>query len=150
MQEALDEAAEELKRVDHLIFVSLKYTRTVDMIRHGIERCIACFDFLIESLLKYAKSRKKIDEIPSNPGTRAELIRKLYSKDSKLIEFISLYSDLRKLMLVEYTKTREYRRHVAMLAKVDGKPVEINIDVVTQYYEKAKEYLPYFLGFFSH
>ena len=34
MKEALDNAKEELKRVDHLFYVSLKYTRTADMMRH--------------------------------------------------------------------------------------------------------------------
>ena len=31
---------EELKRVDHLVYVSLKYTRTVDVIRSIIDRLI--------------------------------------------------------------------------------------------------------------
>ena len=45
MKEALDNAKEELKRVDHLFYVSLKYTRTADMMRHLIERLINAFSF---------------------------------------------------------------------------------------------------------
>ena len=40
MNTYLDKAKSELKRADHLIFVSLKYTRTVDVIRSIIERLI--------------------------------------------------------------------------------------------------------------
>jgi len=32
MRESIENAVEELKRVDHSIFVSLKYTRTVDIL----------------------------------------------------------------------------------------------------------------------
>ncbi len=33
MTDYLDNAKNEMKRVDHLLFVSLKYTRTVDVIK---------------------------------------------------------------------------------------------------------------------
>ena len=41
MNEQLENTIEELKRVDHLFYVSLKYTRTVDMIKHVLERIIS-------------------------------------------------------------------------------------------------------------
>ena len=61
--ESLDNAKEELKRVDHLIYVSLKYTRTVDVIKSIIERMINAFDFSIRAGLEYAKGKKKIKAI---------------------------------------------------------------------------------------
>ena len=39
-KESIDKAKEELKRVDHLFFVSLKYTKTVDVIKSLIDRLI--------------------------------------------------------------------------------------------------------------
>ena len=36
----LEDAKDELKRADHLVFISLKYTRTCDIIRNTIERII--------------------------------------------------------------------------------------------------------------
>jgi hypothetical protein len=68
MEESLQDAITELKRVDHLFYVSLKYTRTVDMMKHMVERLISTFSFGIESILKHAKEEKKITEIPSNLG----------------------------------------------------------------------------------
>ena len=49
MKESFDEAIQELKRVDHLFWVSLKYTRTVDVIKHVIERLINCIGFGLEA-----------------------------------------------------------------------------------------------------
>ncbi len=40
MLESLDLAKEEIKRADHLMYVSLKYTRTVDILKSIIERLI--------------------------------------------------------------------------------------------------------------
>ena len=146
MRESLDDAKMEMRRVDHLIYVSLKYTRTVDMLRHVVQRHITCFEFLIETLLKYAKEKKKLDDVPANPGTRLELLKKIFHKDEKLMEFAAFYSKLRKIMLAGYSKTREYRRHVAMITEIDGEQIEINIDKVGEYYVKAKEYLEYVEG----
>ncbi len=60
MEESLENAADELKRAEHLMYVSLKYTRTVDMIRHLVEKLISTFDYGVVSLLEYAKEKKKI------------------------------------------------------------------------------------------
>ena len=38
MEESLRNALSELKRAEHSLFVSLKYTRTVDVIKHIVER----------------------------------------------------------------------------------------------------------------
>lgn len=76
MKESLDLAVQELKRVEHLFWVSLKYTRTVDVIKSVIERLINCIGFGIEALLKYAKEKKLITSIPANAGLRCDLLKK--------------------------------------------------------------------------
>ena len=40
MIESLENAKEELKRIDHLIYVTLKYTRTVDVLLSVVERMV--------------------------------------------------------------------------------------------------------------
>lgn len=140
MEESLEDAKEEIKRVDHLFYVSLKYTRTVDMMRNMIERLISTFDWGILSLLKYAKEKKKISEIPPSPISKCELVKKTY-KDPKVKEYIDLYLLLRKLMRVPYTKREEYRRHVTMISQVGDKKVETSIDVLKEYYDKLIEFL---------
>lgn len=143
MKEALDNARQELKRVDHLFYVSLKYTRTADMIRHTIERLINAFSFGVESLLKHAKDEKKIDEIPSNPVMRCKLLLKTFT-DEELINYVNLYSKLRKIIKAEYSKREEYRRHVTMTSVLEnGEIVEVNIDVLKDYYDLAKKFINY-------
>ena len=47
MNESLIEAREELKRLEHIIYVSLKYTRTVDVILNALKRMVSTYDFII-------------------------------------------------------------------------------------------------------
>lgn len=143
MKESLDNARQELKRVDHLFYVSLKYTRTADMMRHMVERLINAFSFGIESLLKHAKEQKKIDHVPNNPAARCALLVKTPA-DENLVSCISLYLKLRKVIRADYTKREEYRRHVTMTSIIDnGEIVEINIDILKIYYETAKNFIRY-------
>jgi len=144
MTEFLENAKSELKRVDHLIYVSLKYTRTVDVFRSIIERMINCFDFIIEGLLEIEKQKKNIESIPVSPSLRCEKVRKIYAKDEKINDCINFYLFLRKLIISKYTKRTEYRRHVTMTATFEsGETHEVTIDAVHEYYDKIKDFVSY-------
>ncbi|MFT4313012.1 MAG: hypothetical protein ACMXYA_01260, partial [Candidatus Woesearchaeota archaeon] len=88
---AIEHAEYELKRVDHLIYVSLKYTRTVDVIKNIISRLISTLDYVWVDLLEQAEKKKLVYEIPPAPGARCTLLKKLYVDDEELVEFIKFY-----------------------------------------------------------
>lgn len=137
-----EKAEDELKRVDHLIYVSLKYTRTVDVIKNTIMRMIACFDEIMAGLLKIAEDEEKIFSMPSSPGAKVNEIKKLYSSNDEVMDMLTFYSFLRKAHNAEFEAVREFRRHVTMIAKMqDGTIEEINIDVITEFYDKSKKIL---------
>lgn len=141
MDEYLENAFLELKRVDHLYYVSLKYTRTVDMIKHMLDRLISTLSFGIESLLNHAKEQKKINEIPSNLGLRAKLVIDTF-QDEQLTDYMNFYLKLRKILRANYTKREEFRRHVTMTATIDnGEIVEVNIDILKEHYDKARDFV---------
>ena len=144
MKESFDEAVQELKRVDHLFWVSLKYTRTVDVIKHVIERLINCIGFGLESLLKYAKEKKLITIVPENAGLRCDLLKKTFPDNLELIDYINFYLRLRKLSKAEYTRREEFRRHVTMIATIDkGEVVEVSIDSLKEDYGKTRNFLAF-------
>ena len=144
MKESFDEAVQELKRVEHLFWVSLKYTRTVDVIKNMIERLINCIGFGLESLLKYAMEKKLVTSIPTNAGLRCELLKKTFPDNAELIDYVNFYTKLRKLSKAEYTRREEFRRHVTMIATIDkGEIVEVNIDTLKEDYEKTKNFIAF-------
>ena len=150
MKESFDHAVQELKRVEHLFWVSLKYTRTVDVIKNLIERLISCFGFGLESLLKYAKEKKLVTSIPENAGLRCELLRKTFPDNRELLDYIDFYLRLRKLSRAEYKRKEEFRRHVAMIATIDrGEVVEVNIDSLREDYEKARNFIAFVRRFIN-
>ncbi|MEM3690615.1 MAG: hypothetical protein QXZ40_02715, partial [Candidatus Micrarchaeia archaeon] len=77
MNEALGEAFEEMKRADHLIYVSLKYTRTVDVIRSIVERLATAYEKAITALLEEAKNQKKIQSYSKNVGIKCKELQAL-------------------------------------------------------------------------
>lgn len=139
--ENIQNAQEELKRVDHLIYVSLKYTRTCDIIKHVIERIIACFDFMFKYLLEDAKDKNEIQTIPTAPAAQVEALRKIHRDDEKIQENLDFYLFLRKLSRTKFSRRQEYRRHVTMTSILNEGVVEVNIDVVGEYFEKTKDFM---------
>ena len=136
--EFLETAQDELKRADHLMFVRLKYTRTVDVIKSIITRLKAAIDAGFEVLLQEAKIAKRIDEVPTLHKMRVETVRQLHPEFS---DFVDFYLLLRKIDKAEFERDLEFRRHVCMTADVDGERLHITIDIVQDYYEKTKEFI---------
>ena len=142
MKDALENAREELKRIDHLIYVTLKYTRTVDVFLSVIERMINSYEFIVDALVKLLVKEGKITEESDIPLAKAQLILDNY--DSKKIkENIAKYLILRKLRKANYEKSNEFRRHVTMSAIVEGKVIEINIDNITEDFHELKSFIEY-------
>ncbi len=145
MKEYLDKALEEFKRVDHLLYVSLKYTRTVDVIKSVIHRLITTYDCIMDGLLNRLLEEKKIKEIPTAPAMKAEIIKKEFRDDEKIVDNLDFYLLLRRLAKCKNIgKREEYRRHVTMIAHLSNThTVEVKIDDIKEYYLKAKDFLEY-------
>lgn len=142
MREILRDANEELKRVDHLVYVSLKYTRTVDVILNILNRMIDSYAFMMDALLKKAEDEGQIFEEPFSAIERAELVQKLFKEDVGISDNVELYLLLRKLHRAKsIERENEYRRHVTMKTIIDGREEIVNIDIITNYFLFQREFL---------
>jgi len=141
--EALDNAKRELKRADHLIFVSLKYTRTVDVLKNIIARLIVIVDSGFEVLLKKGVDDKKITEIPKLNRLRVDDVKKIYGSDPKIMQFIDFYQLLRKIDKAHFERKMEYRRHVTMTAELENEKIEVTIDIISDYFQRTTEFINY-------
>lgn len=132
-----DNAKQELKRADHLLYVTLKYTRTVDVIKNTIKRLINAFDYAILEALEWTIKKKKIKKISDLNKLRAEDLNKIYPEIKTYIDFYNL---LKRVDRAEYTKKEEYRKNVTMMV-TDEMILEINIPKLKEYFEKTKEFV---------
>lgn len=141
MKESISLANEEMKRVDHLIYVSLKYTRTVDVIRSIVTRMITAIEHMLDAHLQRAISEKKIKEIPSFPVEKCKILKTVYGSDGVIQEIVNFYVYLRKLLRAEFTSSQEFRRHVTMTVTMkDEPPLEVNIDKINEFYGLVKRF----------
>jgi hypothetical protein len=136
LDDIIDDAQEELKRVEHLVFVSLKYTRTVDVLKNVLNRMIEAYNHMLKALYK----NKRDDEPPEAPVKLANTVNTMY--DEEIVgENVELYLLLRKILRAPNPiKEEEYRRHVAMKTFIDGKEEVFNIDLAMQYFETISEF----------
>jgi hypothetical protein len=141
MIESYQDALEELKRADHLLYVSLKYTRTADVIMSVIKRLLATFEFSVESLLRYYKKEGKVEEIPQNPIQRANSLKKIFIENTEMIELLETYMLLRRISRAEYIGSHEFRKNVTMTATIGDDIYEVNMEKVAEFYEKTKTFI---------
>ena len=138
MQEE-DLAREELKRIDHLIFVTLKYTRTVDIIRTIIGKLILTLDHQTAKYYSILLEKEKIKEIPPVPLMRMKNLEHIYPKDNKIKDIIDFYVQLKAIFNADFKAKEEYRKNVTLVTK--GK--EINIPMLKEYADTTKDYTLY-------
>lgn len=131
MNEYLLEAGEELKRLEHIIYVSLKYTRTVDVLINALHRLVSIYDLIIEAFLEKAKEEKLIASLPKSPALRATRLLELHPEDKELGKYLTFYSFLKTVLKLPYSRREEYRRHVTLVVELDKCTVEIDIDNLT-------------------
>lgn len=143
MQDQIGEAFEELKRVDHLIYVSLKYTRTTDVLKNVIERMITTSECMMNAVAEHAKQTGKIKTFPIQPMMKCKELKRLYATEQELIEFLEFYILLKTLSKAEYSSINEYRRHVTLIAQLDEGEYHVHIDKVTEFYKNLKRYMDY-------
>ena len=128
MEEYLLEAREELKRLEHIIYVSLKYTRTVDVLRNALNRMVDMFDLVVFAYLEKAKEEGSSDTFPKSPALRAKIVGDMYSDDENLQKYLSFYAFMKNILKKEFKKREEFRRHVTMIVDLEKSTAEVNID----------------------
>jgi len=118
---------------DHLLYVSLKYTKTCDVIMNLILRWRKMIETSIDEILKHAKKKKKISSIPTNPLSKIDKIRELFKKEKEFLEVITLFEMFRKIEELRTERIGEFRKNVTLKVMYQGKEIDINL-------EKLKEY----------
>lgn len=134
---------DELKRADHLIYVTLKYTKTCDVIKNVIRRLINAFDKAIIQALENLKVKGRVSSIPLSPISRAELLKSMTKKRPEMLEFLNLYFTLKFIDKAEYTKKEEYRKHITLIVMQDDEVIGVDINKLHEFYGKTKDFVDY-------
>ena len=133
-------AVKEITRADHLIYVSLKYSRTVDVMKSVINRLIEGHHFAILAALEtHYRDEDELKKHLHGFKTQTEALIKAYPD---LKEDVDFYTFLRKLNIAPVKeRINEFRRHVTMVTEIEGKELHVKTDDIQVYYERAKDFL---------
>lgn len=139
-EEEIESAEEELKRADHLVYVSLKYTRTCDIMKNAIKRMINAYELSTVAYLEKLKKSKKIKAVPKTAKERATLAKNLLGSSCR--KYFTLYNLLKKINKADYAAREEFRKNVTLIAKLT-KPVEIKVLDLYDYLEITRDFVSY-------
>lgn len=131
---------EELKRADHLIYVTMRYTRTCDVIKNTLTRLINAYNFVIFKSLQAMMARGEVSEVPENETARFELFRGLYKKRGAK-DYFDLYILMKQINAAEYNVREEYRKNVTLIAHFLDKDIEVTVPILLGYYNKTREFV---------
>ena len=77
----MDRIIKEKISADHLLYVSLKYTKTSEVIMNLIIRWTIMIEYSFDAMMAHAKKKKMIKSIPTSPKPRLDLLRETFKKD---------------------------------------------------------------------
>lgn len=137
----MDEIIQEKISADHLLYVSLKYTKTCDVIVNLILRWKELMDKSIDKMLLQAKRKKKIKIIPNNPIGKIEEMRKIFKKDKSIKDALGLYDMFKKIRELRTERIGEFRKNVTLRVFYRGEEIPINLDQLKIYAEIMENFV---------
>jgi len=137
----MEDIIDEKIRADHLLYVSLKYTKTCDVMMNLLYRWRSMIEVSIEKILEHAKKKKKISSVPTSPVGKLEEVRKLFKKNKNFLEVIEFYKMLRKLEDLRSERVGEFRKNVALKLSYQGEEVNIDLEKLKIYADMLEKFI---------
>src|SRR3989344_1325993 len=136
-EDQVETPEEELKRADHLVFVSLKYTRTCDIMKNAIKRMIAADELVMGEFLENMRKNKELENVPRTIKERVIMVKNILGSSGK--KYLALYNLLKKIDKAEYTATEEFRKNVTLRTKTST-PIDVKVENLYNYLDITKEF----------
>lgn len=118
---------------DHLLYVSLKYTKTCDVIINLLLRWKIMIEMSMDILVERAKKQKKWKAIPDAPRAKLVQLKKIYESDPLISETLKLYELFRDIEGLEKVREAEFRKGVNLRVTYRGEVININLDKLKEY-----------------
>ena len=137
----MEELIQEKISADHLLYVSLKYTKTCDVIMNLALRWRKMIETGIDGILERAKKKKKISSVPVNPVGKIEAVRKLFKKNKDFLEVIDVYEMFRKIEGLKKERMGEFRKNVNLKIFYRGEEININLEQLKIYADMLEKFI---------
>ncbi len=118
---------------DHLLYVSLKYTKTCDVIINLLLRWKIMIELAMDLLVEKARKMKKWKPVPDAPRAKLVQLKKIYEGDPLVSETLKVYELFRDVESLEKVRESEFRKGVNLRVTYRGEVVNINLDKLKEY-----------------
>jgi hypothetical protein len=137
-----EEIIKEKTSADHLMFVSLKYTKTCDVILNLLARWKSLIETSFDSILQQGCDEGSIECMHSNPKQRIEFIRKYFAKEKEIQDVVPLYVFFKRVPDLKKVRSGEFRKNVNLKIILNpNKSVDINMEKLTEYYDTVEAFI---------
>ncbi len=118
---------------DHLLYVSLKYTKTCDVIINLLLRWKVMIELSMEKLVEKAKKDKKWKPVLDAPRAQLVQLKRIYADDPIISETLKLYELFRDIEQLDKIRENEFRKGVNLKVIYKGEVININLDKLKEY-----------------
>jgi len=139
--ETLEKIIKEKISADHLLYVSMKYTKTCDVMINLLKRWKIMMDYTFDGLLEKAKKKKLIKKIPDAPKSRLDLLRVTFADNPEIIDTLDEYMMFKLIDILPKRKESEFRKGVCLTVTYKREEVAINLDKLKEYSEILERFI---------
>jgi hypothetical protein len=137
----MEDIIQEKISADHLFYVSLKYTKTCDVIMNLLLRWRKMIETCNNEILKRAKKDGKIPKVEDNAIGKIKQMKELFKNDKDMLESIDFFMMLRKIEDLKTERIGEFRKNVALKVQFRGQEININLEKLKEYAEMMEKFI---------
>lgn len=137
----MEKVIKEKISADHLLYVSLKYTKTCDVIINLLLRWKIMIELAMDKLIERAKKSKKWKPVPDAPRAKLVQLKKIYKSDALISEVLSLYELFRDIEGLDKVRQSEFRKGVNLQVNYKGDEININLDKLKEYSDLLERFI---------
>lgn len=136
-----EEIIKEKTSADHLMFVSLKYTKTCDVILNLLARWKSLIERSFDAILQEGCDSGSIACMHNTPKQRIEFVKKYFAKNKAVQDVVPLYIFFKRVPDLAVCRSGEFRKNVNLKVKMPNGDVDINMEMLSSYYDTVERFM---------
>lgn len=125
----------DLNTIEHMLYVSCKFTRTTEMLRKVMETIVSTYEnfFTIAYEVLVSKEQYQANTVHD----KIQLLNDIMLSKGVVVD-LSDYFLLKRLLISDFDSIGEYRKNLCMVSYIDGEEYIINLTRLLSFYEQLK------------
>ena len=137
----IEKIIKEKTSADHLLYVSLKYTKTCDVILNLLARWKSLIEISFDAILEKKVESGKLPMMPTNPKQRIEFIKKCFYRNPVVQDVVVLYVFFKRVPDLSKTRSGEFRKNVNLKIIEPTRTTDVNMEKLGEYYEIIEKFI---------